>query len=175
VLPGLERSNVKSCCRNASSRKTSVPLCAARSRESRVNRVAKSGQKIFSQSSRKPCAALRRTCVALLWKEFKRVSLLPLHDFFAARCHVWKELTLSLLYRRHDFFAARCHVWKELTLSLLYRRHDFFAARCHVWKELNLSLLYRRPKTCLGNELHGCKFNINALNALHVHVQNIYI
>jgi hypothetical protein len=144
---------VKSCCRNASSRKTSVPLCAARSRESRVNRVAKSGQKIFSQSSRKPCAALRRTCVALLWKEFKRVSLLPLHDFFAARCHVWKELTLSLLYRRHDFFAARCHVWKEL----------------------NLSLLYRRPKTCLGNELHGCKFNINALNALHVHVQNIYI
>jgi len=58
VLPGLERSNVKSCCRNASSRKTSVPLCAARSRESRVYRVAKSGQKIFSQSSRKPCTAL---------------------------------------------------------------------------------------------------------------------
>jgi hypothetical protein len=78
------------------------------------------------------CAALRRPCVALLWKEFKRASVLPLHDFFAARCHVWKEL--------------------------------------------NLSLLYKRPKTCLGNELHGCKFNINALNALHVHVQkSIYI
>jgi hypothetical protein len=36
IALGLERSNVKSCCRNASSRKTSVPLCAARLRESSV-------------------------------------------------------------------------------------------------------------------------------------------
>jgi hypothetical protein len=53
---------------------------------------------------------------------------------------------------------------------------DFGEENVQNWSSCTCCPRAALGKNCVyGNELHGCKFNINALNVFHVHVQEIYI